>query len=776
MLRPVKVYCVDMIGSKWVLLETLQRDHLIARAFYAFDIEQLRQEPHVSPVFIQGLTSLIRSKPRESKNPTQQPLDNTDAIKAYDNGVSDIPQDQTSSGFQLPLNTYQYLLRCMADISPDNLIGKIKRVQISDCGGQPQFHEILPIFVRGPTLYLFVFKLNESLSNCPQVSYYVDGKPIGALYSSTESVEQLLENCLRVIRSQKAVAAQEEATHVQTATNYSQIAKDKDKNFPRIMIIGTHKDKEDECEAENREAKNKKLVQLLLPEFKKEIYYYRQKPKKEVVYPINARFPGEHEENVAEVIRNAVLTNCSKEFEIPLQWHALEVLLEKLTTTLDRQVLTKEECFAAAQTLHFDSEAALDAALDYLGHLNLVFYYPDILPNVVFVSSQILLDKVTELVKAVYQMNEGATATSTSTVQGELWQRFCDYAYVSAEFLKQKCFQEHYNSRFFTHDDLIVLFRKLLIFADFNSTEYFVPALLKKLKREELDGYRARPTAPIAAPLIFLFEKHGGPLLGVFCATVVSLLSEDNIYPCPWKLIMDPEDEVTPICLYRNCVQFWIPEYSGIITLIESFEHIEVHVSGIAGEDCQIIKQSISKALHKATIALHYEFSVPKVGFSCPCDKSTFHLAKISVNRKSWICTKNVCTSGALNSNQKIWLDPKEIHIDKSSDPTEAVLSTSSIPRLHQLQQLKGNGKEIRIIECIALKWSNVALGLRFEHYTIDMIREDSHHQSEQACHLMLHKWLNGEGRMPTTWQTFIEALHEANLYSVVQEIQAIVN
>ena len=748
-----------------MLLESLERDHLIARACYAFDIEQLRQLPHVSPVFIQGLTSLIRSKPRGGKIPTMQPLDSTDDIKAADNGVSNISQDKASSSFQLPLNTNQYLLRCMADISPDDLIGKIKRVQISDCGGQPQFHEILPIFVRGPTLYLFVFKLNESLSTCPQVSYYVDGKAVGASYSSTESVEQLLENCLRVVRSQKAVA-KEEATIVQTATNYSQIAIDKDQKFPQIMIIGTHKDKEYECETENREAKNKKLVQLLLPEFKKEIHYYRQKPK-EVVYPINARFPGKHEENIADIIQYVISSRCSKEFEIPLQWHALEVLLEKLTNTLNRQVLTKEECFAAAKTIHFDSEAALDAALDYLGHLNLVFYYPDILPNVVFVSSQILLDKVTELVKAVYHMNKGATAASTSTVQGELWQKFCDYARVSAEFLKQECFQEHYHANFFTHDHLIVLFRKLLIFADFSNTEYFVPALLKKLKREELDRYRAKPTTPITS-LILMFVKHGGPLLGVFCATVVALLSEDNVYPCPWELNMDPDDEVTPTCLYRNCVQFMIPKHSGVITLIESFEHIEVHTTGIAGKYCQVIKQGISKALRKATIALHYEFSEPEVGFSCPCGKSTFHLAKVCADRESWICSKDVCKSGALTSNQKIWFAPK--------DPEKAVLLKNSIPRLHQLQLIKENEKEIRVIKRIASRWSNVALGLRFDHCTIDMITKDSHHQSEPACHSMFNRWLNGEGRMPTTWQTLIEALHEADFHTIAQDIQEIVN
>ena len=29
------------------------------------------------------------------------------------------------------------------------------------------------------------------------------------------------------------------------------------------------------------------------------------------------------------------------------------------------------------------------------------------------------------------------------------------------------------------------------------------------------------------------FPKHGGPLLGVFCASIVALLSDENTSPCP---------------------------------------------------------------------------------------------------------------------------------------------------------------------------------------------------------------------------------------------------
>ena len=63
---------------------------------------------------------------------------------------------------------------------------------------------------------------------------------------------------------------------------------------------------------------------------------------------------------------------------------------------------SKIECLEVAHGLHLD-ESTVEAALIYLDELSLIFYYPEILPNLVFTNPQVLLDKVSELVK-VYHM------------------------------------------------------------------------------------------------------------------------------------------------------------------------------------------------------------------------------------------------------------------------------------------------------------------------------------------------------------------------------------
>ena len=51
---------------------------------------------------------------------------------------------------------------------------KRDRITLIDTGGQPQFHEVLPIFMQGTSASMFTIKLSESLSDHPIVEYYDD--------------------------------------------------------------------------------------------------------------------------------------------------------------------------------------------------------------------------------------------------------------------------------------------------------------------------------------------------------------------------------------------------------------------------------------------------------------------------------------------------------------------------------------------------------------------------------------------------------------------------
>ena len=784
--RPVKVYRVDMTPSQWKKLSRKEQDLVIAKACHSYDAYELADLVQISGEMAKvqqpGIKSNSNSEKVRAEHSSIQPTPSytTTASKNRDGAKT----SKGEAAAVLPsLYTYDGLLSRMEECSTNDAITVIKRVQISDCGGQPQFHEVLPIFIKGTTLYLFVFKLNEELSAHPVVKYYENGKAICDAYPRAETNEQLLEHCLRVIRSQKATVGSEP---------------------PRIMIIGTHKDKEHECTKETRAAKNEKLINLLLPEFVDEVEFYCRDPK-QLVFPLNAKTPGDEEKGTAKYVRTLVSECSASIVEIPLQWHGLEVLLEDLVKVLKRGILSIEECLTAAQDLHFDDEAAFDAALKYLHELNIVFYYPDILPGVLFASAQVLLDKVTELVRAIHEERHGTAVKHNR--RGKMWRRFCEHALVSVEFLAQQEFQTHYKPDLFDHNDLMLLFKKLLIFAVFSETEVFVPALLQRLNKEEIDKHRVPCSSSAASPLVLTFPKHGGPLLGVFCASVVSLLSDENTHPCPWKLAMD-EDDVIPCCLYRNCVEFTVHDYPGSVMLIDSFDYIEVHlhvntsaasVVNDFAQYCDTVQYGIIEAIRRATYALHYDYYKPTIGFGCTCDLPAFHLAKVRDDNASWICSKKRNKCGHLAENQKVWLKSDEERLKtKPSDSSCAdstpeqhqqesppaaqmasaceekeSLNVDSIPKLHQLGYLKQNDKIIRVIKHVAAKWEDVATQLHFEGYDIDAIGRDANHKTDSACRTMFTKWLEGEGHKPTTWRTLITALNEADLSVVAEELNA---
>ena len=82
---------------------------------------------------------------------------------------------------------------------------------------------------------------------------------------------------------------------------------------------------------------------------------------------------------------------------MPLRWYAL---YQK-----GKKVLPREQCGLVAESMEID-EGSCEEALQFFNHLNMLFYFPDILPNLVFMEPQLLLDKVTELVEDSYRMSQ----------------------------------------------------------------------------------------------------------------------------------------------------------------------------------------------------------------------------------------------------------------------------------------------------------------------------------------------------------------------------------
>ena len=484
-------------------------------------------------------------------------------------------------------------------------------VYLFDTGGQPAFHAILPLFFPLIMFIIFVVKLSKKLNHHPKVHFFVQGKPVGAPYRSPLSHLEIAQHSFCAVQSQML-------TH-----QYS------DKGLPKMMIVGTHQDKEWHCTESVRE-KNRKLAEILSPSFKDHLVY-RSAERNSLIFPLDAKHRKKKDCEVASEIRHAI-TMATSEIErkqTPLSWHVLELALRELAGKLGRGFLTHAECITEALKLDI-SERVLDAALNHFIHLNTILYYRKVLPHLVFIQAQPLMQKITELIQQTHALR-GQVPDKCTPIQGK-WLKFRDEGIVTLSILE--LFPDSYLEGVFTAADLIRLMEHKLLISPIDQSTYFMPVLLPDLSPEEVALHRAGPKSAIA-PLTILFSCNLVPT-GLFCSLVSSLLSAATSPQLCLKT--SPSDRSLLECVGSNCIKFSLDNDISLV-LINVYSHLELHLSAPLMEDpaplCLTLKAKVLASIATATHALHCDDLEPQCGFLC--EASTPH-AKVKVTpERHWL-------------------------------------------------------------------------------------------------------------------------------------------
>ena len=520
----------------------------------------------------------------------------------------------------------QFLGRMQAGSKILDLSGK-DLLDISDTGGQPMFHEVLPVFIHNTLFGILTVKLNECLDSYPLVEYYTNGERIGEPFNSPFTHLETLHHCLRVIRS--------------TCERHT---------CPKIAFVGTHKDLEHECTQENREIKEKKLRGIIPEKIEDNIIQGES-----LLLAVNAKAPSKEDKKVLSTLRGKVLSELQKvkPVRIPLRYIPLEMCFQRMAKEQGKSVLSKEECFKVASTYKFTQES-FEAALKYLHGLKLIFYYEDVLPKVVFIDAQALLDKITELVVH----NLSLQAKSKNQLLGAL-KKFVKCGIVTAEILEQ--FKSHYVPHVFTKEHLILLLKHLRIMAEVGEGEYLVPCLLRK---EDIPHTLPETSFQIVSPLLFYFHEDG-PKLGVYCFLIASLITESG-----WKLLSENH---CPVQISRNRVKFEIPGgHPGCVTISDSFStffHVAIEppegantdrLHQICEEICPHIREVILAGIRKASQKLNYKLnSIPEVAFPC-LKHDDLHPATVS-STGLLTCTNDRRFCSEISERHHLWFSHKGI-------------------------------------------------------------------------------------------------------------------
>ena len=257
-----------------------------------------------------------------------------------------------------------------------------------------------------------------------------------------------------------------------------------------------------------------------------------------------------------------------------------------------------------------------------------------LLPDIVFIDPQFLLDKISELVKHHYKLRHDPQ--SHTTMEGNM-REFRNEGCITLELLIND-FPEHYTDFFTAADFLKLINDRLIVTQHISSGKYFMPCLLRTMKSEEVDQYRV--TVSGVAPLAIHFSSGWVPH-GVFCSLVAFLRSSQN--SSPWKLYPHPNDRSTPLCLTRNCIKFQFPEDApGSLTLIGrilSFLKcmLRHHMMYVPTYVCQYSKLS-SEAFIKQQRHSGINNWSPNWRFLCKHGNNRPHLALPAAALDYWKC------------------------------------------------------------------------------------------------------------------------------------------
>ena len=519
----------------------------------------------------------------------------------------------------------QYLSRMQAGTKKADLNDK-DLLDVDDTGGQPMFHEVLPVFIQNTMLGIVTVKLNEPLDSFPLVEFYARGERVGEPFNSPFTHLDTLRHCMRVIRS--------------TCDHNT---------CPKIAFVGTHKDLQHKCPQESIEMKEKKLRSIIPQEMEDNIIVHGES----LLLAVNIKTPENEDEGVISILREKAIIELRKltPKKMPLRYIPLEIALQRIAKEQRKSVISKEECFEIAATYNFTRES-FEAALKYLHGLKLVFYYEEVLPNVVFINSQAILDKITELV--VHSLS--LQAKSGDKLLGAL-KKFVKRGIVTAEILEQ--FSSHYVPKLFMKEQLILVFKHLRIMSEIGKGEYLMPCLLRK---QDIPHIVAGASLLVIPALLFYFGRDG-PKLGVYCFLLASLITEAK-----WELL---EEDGYPVQVSRNSAQFTVPgKNPGCITITDSFSsylHVSIdfptsvsreRAQEVCEEVCPMIRETVLTGIRKASQRLNYNNSIPSVAFPCSGHKDTaLHPATVSENRKLLTCTTHPATvSSEVTDQHRLWL------------------------------------------------------------------------------------------------------------------------
>lgn len=502
-----------------------------------------------------------------------------------------------------------------------------------DSGGQPQFLDLLPIFIRESFMVvIFVANLSEDLDKPASFSFYEDGtdKSNGSIKTMPQSCWEMLENTARVVSSLSH--GKEEGSSEKS-------------NSPILLIVGTHLDKIVKKKLKEINIKLQDKLSSL-----REIRLDYKEKDGEILFPINIIAD---KDKMGPEIRKRLMQLSAKmpPEEIPLSWYQYERTLNKYSNDSNTSILTVSQCVELGSHMQLCSEDVKEI-LEFLDSVNTVLYYQNF--GIVITDPQLVLGMLTSLLKITFSDSELALPPNSA-------KKLMESGLFSIEVFKTCLgdYSHHFIPKFQPRD-LLRLLVDLLVIAK-TTQGYFIPSALPictdQIKVSKYTGH---------FDCLLLLPVKGVILQGVFTALVTHLLKQgDSTFTLP-----KPEAEAEDRQQYRNAVTLSYKN-GGCILLVDRFQWLELYYSASSTREAFKIKSCITDRSCCLALSQVLPYLTGDIRFDCgfvcnlkhggdkelPCHPARVSMDTVSHSSFHLTCTKQPTVSSNSESRRQLpWL------------------------------------------------------------------------------------------------------------------------
>ena len=444
---------------------------------------------------------------------------------------------------------------------------------LRDTGGHMVFQEMLSVLILGPSMVIFVFRVDRDIKEEFVVQYRVSRDPSSNYTTSSISTEKALLQCLTSVYAMDTSFKAGVQTHE-----------------PQVFIVGTHKDKLGPS-ADDKIAEVNKTLGTLIENSTcfQDLVQYADRQKGEIMFLVDNT--SESDEDF-KPIRSKIHSFVSGREEFTIEYPINYLLFSLELHYHKRSILSLEECerIAAKYGILGDKVSHL---LQFLQHrVGVIQYFS--CANLIMVKPGVLFSKVTDLVKKTF-FREPLFSKEA---------RYFEKGILTASVIKNAIKGDD-----MTSEKFLQLLIRLHIITPFTATgdqeeRYFIPCVLKQAPPSTEEDYKGE-----IWPLCVTFKCGHCPkgLFGVLVACLMEGKPGSGLY---FELTKD----LDKICRDQVYFEVYSPIDRDEISVRAFSSHLRICFFPSIQKDreksttevCDAIRQDIKTVIKKSLKHLRY--------------------------------------------------------------------------------------------------------------------------------------------------------------------------